>query len=502
MTTGGRSSGGRTREVHLKASDFTPLGIALAVLLLVSIGRIQDYFRFLAVLRPGLLLTGVCLAAAILVPRWVRPANLTETWSGKAIVTLGVVIVLSTLTGLSLGASGSFVLTIALPILILYGLLVVGHRTVADLRLIVAAYVASCVFVASQTFLISDSHIIGGVSRVEGVGMYDGNDLGVLYLVGLPLSVVLLRSGGRFVSILGWAGLLLLPASLAMTSSRGGFIGLVVGALAVLFFSSGVSIVKRVTVVAVTVVAFTFAVPPGYWDQMSTILELEEDYNVTDETGRLQIWKRGMGYVAAYPVFGVGPNNFIRAGWEISPQGRSGLVGTTLRDLAPHNTFVQVWAELGTVGFAVWLWLLGGTVVAGWRWRRRFPDSWLRSGSPDQSFMYLMACYLPAMAIGFAATSFFVTHAFTSIFYVMMAIVTGFTLQAPRLLAEARSGLVNAPPTPPRPAARQARRGDAPFALPMPTRLGRGSARHASGPVPLPRANGEPAAPSTRRSPG
>ena len=46
--------------------------------------------------------------------------------------------------------------------------------------------------------------------------------------------------------------------------------------------------------------------PPGYWDQMGTILEPTEDYNWSDPIGRRQIMIRGMGYIAQYPVFGLG----------------------------------------------------------------------------------------------------------------------------------------------------------------------------------------------------
>ena len=44
---------------------------------------------------------------------------------------------------------------------------------------------------------------------------------------------------------------------------------------------------------------------------MSTVvITSDADYNQTEENGRLQIWSRGIGYMVANPVLGLGPGNF------------------------------------------------------------------------------------------------------------------------------------------------------------------------------------------------
>lgn len=271
--------------------------------------------------------------------------------------------------------------------------------------------------------------------------MYDGNDIGVVYMVGLPLSVVFLRSRTRALQVLGALTIMGILASLVLTASRGGFLGLLVGGLAVVVLSPGWSLVQKVLIVAVPALGMVLLAPEGYWDQMGTILNPQDDYNITSDTGRMAIWTRGLGYVAQYPVFGLGPDNFVRAGWFISDVGRSGLVGASIRDQAPHNTFLQVWAELGSVGLGIWLSILAYGTLAPLRLRKRMPKWWLKHGSSDQRFIFLMVSYLPASFVGFAATTFFVSHAYTPIFYCLVAVLAGTMVIGHRSIRDGRQGI-------------------------------------------------------------
>jgi O-antigen ligase len=275
-------------------------------------------------------------------------------------------------------------------------------------------------------------------TRQGGVGMYDGNDIGVVFMVGLPLAVVFLRSRDRVLQLVAIGAACLALIALVLTASRGGLIGLAVGGLAMVVLSPGWNIPKKLAAIAVPVVAMVLFAPDGYWDQMSSILHPQDDYNLTSDTGRIAIWTRALGYIAQYPIFGIGPNNFLRAGWFISDVGSSGLVGAVIMDQAPHNTFIQVWTELGTVGLLIWLTLIGGGVIVPLQFRKRFPRRWLEKGTADQRFLYLMASYLPASFLGFSATAFFVSHAYTPIFYALMGILAGFVKVSRRELRRER----------------------------------------------------------------
>ena len=54
---------------------------------------------------------------------------------------------------------------------------------------------------------------------------------------------------------------------------------------------------------------------------MGSILNPQDDHNMTDETGRIAIWQHGMGSLVARPLTGVGVSNFVRAQWQ-SPRRR------------------------------------------------------------------------------------------------------------------------------------------------------------------------------------
>lgn len=422
--------------------DLTPLQFAVAALILISIGRAHDHISILAAVRPALLLTASCLLIAIVRPKAISITNLTHPWPPKAIGALLATALAASVFGLSFGSSASYLLSSYFPILTLFCLTTLTIRRSFDLQWIIGAYVLSVVVVSFASIFLSQPVYIGGSVRQGGAGMYDGNDIGVVLMVGLPFAMILLRSRHRFFQ--GLAALAILGAlvSLVLAASRGGFLGLIAGGAAILFLSPGLRGLSKLGIAVTAVLSFAFLAPETYRSQMSTILNPQEDYNITSATGRLAIWTRGLGYVQEYPIFGVGPDNFIRAGWTLSDQGQAGLFGAGLRAQAPHNTFLQVWTEMGTVGLLVWLFILGWGLAYPLYLRRKMPRSWLARGSPQQRLVYLSSSYLPASFIGFAVTSFFVSHAYTAIFYVMVAIATGFVVVARQELRRARESNV------------------------------------------------------------
>ena len=131
------------------------------------------------------------------------------------------------------------------------------------------------------------------------------------------------------------------------------------------------------------------------------------------------------------PVFGVGPDKFLRAGWEISQQARYGM---PLKDQAPHNTFMQFWVELGTVGLVVVLMILGGGASSLLSLRARLPRQWIR-GTWEQRVLYELSGYLPVCILGFSVSAFFVSHAYTGMFYILTAFTCAVLMLAKRELA-------------------------------------------------------------------
>jgi O-antigen ligase len=74
------------------------------------------------------------------------------------------------------------------------------------------------------------------------------------------------------------------------------------------------------------------------------------DYNVWDETGRLEVWMNGMRFMLSDPLTGVGVSCFGEAiGQDRAKRG--------LQEMwqAPHNSLVQIGAETGIIGLVIFV---------------------------------------------------------------------------------------------------------------------------------------------------
>src|SRR5205814_5657213 len=150
------------------------------------------------------------------------------------------------------------------------------------------------------------------------------------------------------------------------------------------------------------------------------VLSPTKDYNWDSSEGRVEIWRRGVGYMLDHPVFGIGINNFERAEGTISDKVRRSFAGDPIRWTAPHNSFVQVAAELGIPGLILWSSLIIGGLVGMVRMRRRLPRAWLQ-GDAEGRFLYLATVHLPLALVGFAIPAFFLSFAYSDIVSILAA---------------------------------------------------------------------------------
>jgi O-antigen ligase len=416
-----------------------PQRIALALFIIMSISNLHMHFPVVAKVRPGLLLWIFLVSYPILVPRSIRWGNLTRSWPPKALIAFGVLACLSIPFGLSIGQSATFMLDVYARIL-LFGLVAVASiRNVQDLRILVSAYVISTVvLIFLSLFVLDVDAVVGGIERIQSQNsMYDSNDLGVLFLIGFALALLLLQASRTWWTRAFSLGVVLgVPAAVAVTGSRGAFVGFVAVGVALFLLVRHIPLVKRLGIVLGAMVVLSFAAPSGYWSQMGTILEPEDDYNVSDASGRIPILKRGIGYIAQYPVLGVGLNNFTRAEWSLSPIARTARPGDRMPVMAPHNTYLQVAAEMGIPALILWVALIGAGIFGLTRQRRRVPEGW-KNGIPDERFLYYAHVYLPVAFVGFAVPSVFVSHAYLPSFYLLVAFLAGVLLLTSERLGSA-----------------------------------------------------------------
>lgn len=434
---------------QLRASH-DPLRMLLFLLTLVTISRVHDSIPAIARLRPALVLTGLVAGYAFMNRRALRAGGLLDAWPPKVMLGMLVFACIGAPFGISLGSSGLFILDSYAKTMVFAFLLLAAVRDARDLYLFVWAFVISSALLVVVSLVVYQTFEYGDYARLAGMGSYDANDIGCVLIVGLCLTILTFQVTSGWQKALSAATLLGIGATIARSGSRGTLVGLVVVGVALLVLSHNVPVVKRVAFVAILVVGLAVASPPGYWRQMSTILDPKEDYNWSSTDGRRQLIERGVGYMLAYPLFGLGINNFTKAECTISEKATSGVLGRGVRCTPPHNSTVQAGAELGFPGLALWLTLLGGGIVGMLRLRKRIPTSWLR-GSQEQRFLALAPLYCGLAMLGFATTSFFVSFAWLDLAYALSALIASVYVvvegrlpktRGPASAAAVRSGVV------------------------------------------------------------
>jgi len=426
--TSGRRLAGTARVAAVnRGSPLTfvkdPLRVLLFLLMIVTISRVHLHYPILSALRPVLLLSVGTVGYAFLHPRSLASTNVLQSGPMRLVALVAVLGCLSAPFGISLGNSALFILNSFSKTLAFAFLIALAIRNVRDLYTMVWSFVLSAgilSFFAVFVFKLEPS--FGDYSRLAELYTYDSNDLGVLLMIGLPLTLLLMIVDRGIKRWLLAANLLLISAAMARSGSRGGFLGLIAVAIAGLVLVNGVSVAKRTSVLIVAMIALAFAAPPGYWKQMGTILAPKSDYNYSSVDGRTALIKRGLGYMADRPVFGIGIWNFAKAECSISPKIEDPSIG--VKCIAPHNSVIQAAAELGVPGLIAWPSLLFALLIGPLRLRRKLPAAWRRA-SNERRFLYASTTFFPIAMCGFAVTSFFVTFAFADPIYLMAGLTTG-----------------------------------------------------------------------------
>jgi O-antigen ligase len=423
-----------------------PLRILLFVLTVLTVSRIHQHYPILAKLRPALLLVIATTGYAYLNPRFLTRANVTRYWPVRFVAILCVLACSSAVFGISLGRSATFILDVYIKTIIYALLLVVSIRHVRDLFTLVWAYVLSCGILAFMSLFVFGITKTGSndFARLSNLYTYDANDLGVVMMIGLPLTLLLLgvtRGWGRWLLMLNLVGI---AATIARSGSRGGFLGFVAVGVGALILADGISIGKRAVLLFVAPLALGLGAPAGYWKQMSTVLDPKEDYNYSALDGRKAVAERGIGYMLKYPAFGLGMDNFSRAECTISPKLQTLNRTGPIRCTPPHNSYVEAGAELGVPGLVVWVSLVFGMIVAPLRFRRRLPRAWKR-GTQAERFLYGAAGFFSLAMIGFAVTAFFVTFAWMEPLYIVVALVTGWYMAVGEQLRSSANAVAGFP---------------------------------------------------------
>ena len=197
--------------------------------------------------------------------------------------------------------------------------------------------------------------------RFSVVTAYDPNENALLFVLAIPFIFWKMMAFRGLKKILMGCLLALLVMGIIDTQSRGGFLGLVAVTLVCVYQYkrvTGINIfnIKIAAVIALFCGVLYFAGGEQYSNRISSIFNPENNYNYTEESGRLTIWRQGFQLMLDNPFLGVGVDSFESA------------LGRTFRMdegqwQSAHNSFLQVGAELGFPGLIAFCFIIMSTMA-------------------------------------------------------------------------------------------------------------------------------------------
>ncbi len=229
--------------------------------------------------------------------------------------------------------------------------------------------------------------VLGVVERIRYVGSFsDPNDLAQYFLVVLPFVALLwkprspLRNFGLVVPLVSY-----LLVCCYLTHSRGSILGLL--AIAMIYSSR----VFNKTVMLFASAALGVAL-------LGANFAGGRSMSFGSGADRIEAWGAGLTMLRNSPVWGIGFGQF-----------------TDHNDITAHNSFVLCFAELGLVGFFLWLGMLISTLIGLGQFLRHF-----RTVAGAETLVR-WAGAVQVSLIGFLATSWFLSRTYSVLLYVLLA---------------------------------------------------------------------------------
>lgn len=235
-------------------------------------------------------------------------------------------------------------------------------------------------------------------TRITYVGIFsDPNDLALAFVIALPMVGYALTEAKSLVVKSFWlACLAALAYGIFLTNSRGGMLGAI--ALFLIYLRGRFGLLK--TSFAATIGLLGVAMLPTRLNELDAKEESAAD--------RLESWYQGLQMLQQHPIFGVGKGNY-----------------TDYHHLTAHNSFVLVFAELGLVGYFLWLSFVGLSLYMVYRIARATLAP-APSVSKDDSknwarYQKISRTYLFAM-VGFLVCAFFLSRSYIILLVILCAL--------------------------------------------------------------------------------
>lgn len=273
------------------------------------------------------------------------------------------------------------------------------------------AFVAGAL--ASAAYGLTQTQAFDVEGRLSGAGT-NANDLAAVLVSALVLCGALVAWHRRspILRLAALACALLCAFFVFLTLSRAGLLALAVVMVIALLVASR----RRGKVFVVAMLATVATV--GYFGIVAPDQARERVTTIDSGTGRTDVWKLGWRMVEDRPTAGVGIANFAPSSvhYILRPGSLdTGEVITTAGPLVGHNIYLETLAELGVVGLALFLAVLGVPLAAALKAASNFA----RDGDARSE---ALARALFVAQVGMLAAAFFASIQYSKQLWVLMAL--------------------------------------------------------------------------------
>jgi O-antigen ligase len=307
---------------------------------------IYNYFPILGKIKIVLIIGVIMLLSYLL-----TMGNYTNRGAQKSIVfRFWTVMALMMVAGLAVSVDRGMTLNIiiaSLKYLLVYWVTLNVIDTPRRLNLLLTTFIFCAVGMSLFTirnYFFDAEMLVGGYRAVAlDIGVFgDPNDLALFNNTALPFALYyMMKSKRKYIPL---AGITIILTAIILTYSRGGFVGFCATMVAfVLFYATRR---RKMIVLFLLLAAFVWNLAPDtYKERIGTIT----DWKVDEKTGmtgtRMDAWKMVFLYsLNNQPLLGVGAGGSYYMSIIIP--------GEKMWDWhAIHNTFIQVFSELGIVAF-------------------------------------------------------------------------------------------------------------------------------------------------------
>jgi O-antigen ligase len=310
--------------------------------------HLQDFFPFLAQARPVLISSLIMLLLFIIRSRGHGSGLSFNNTQIKLYAALICVMVMS--IPFSYNILGAFmeIFTQYIKVIIFF---YIFSKLVDSDKKIEKILFSSCLGVGLYSvFVLAQGRVTEG--RLGSISTFDANDLSYFTLSFLPFNLIFLFGGNSMAKKLACLGNLIAGMLVILvTGSRGGIIAFsVVMFMLLMSKTRTIRFSHKIVFVALCLVAVLVGASKINFERYETIGTLDQDYNVSSESGRIAIWKTGLKLMLLHPLTGVGVSCFNEA-LSVDRHER----GEPPKGKGPHSSLIQIGTETGVIGLILFV---------------------------------------------------------------------------------------------------------------------------------------------------